>query len=112
MTCLPAEDFPANLRPNLRTLRVKVVGVLRQLMPGRLFFVNDYYGKPGKTRRVSSRYRATLVQDVAQTVSGQGIPPPDLGSWAEVYRLAGAELLHAYEGDHIGIDWFVHVVRL
>jgi SAM-dependent methyltransferase len=90
----------------------KLVGELRRLLPGRLFFVGDYYGKLGYVRRVNGSYGATLAQDVAQVMSAQGVPPPDLASWAEVYARAGAELLHAYEGENAGVAVFVHVVRL
>jgi SAM-dependent methyltransferase len=91
---------------------VEVVTELRRLLPGRLFFVGDYYGKLGHVRRVKGSYAATLVHDVAQVISAQGVPPPDLESWAEVYARAGTELLHAYEGDNAGVAWFVHVLRL
>ena len=58
------------------------------------------------------RYRHTLLQDMAQSISGQGIPPADVAQWAAVYEAAGCGLLHVYEGDSSGIAWFVHVVRL
>jgi hypothetical protein len=65
-----------------------------------------------RQRRVSPRYAHTLLQEVVQAISGQGAPRPDLAPWAEIYRDAGVELVHAYDGDHGGIGKFVHVVRL
>jgi Methyltransferase domain len=91
---------------------VDLVVTLGRLFPGRLLFVSDYYGKLGWTRRVSGAYAHSLLQDVAQTISGQGVPPPDRARWAAIYDAAGSALLDAYEGDHNGVAWFVHVVRL
>ena len=91
---------------------VDFVESLRGLFPGRLLFVSDYYGKLGVRRRVKAAHMHTLLQDVAQMVSEQGVPPPDLAGWAEIYEDAGSTLVHAYEGDHGGISWFIHVVRL
>jgi SAM-dependent methyltransferase len=89
-----------------------VVADLRRRFPGRLFFVSDYYGKLGALERVDAAYAHTLVHDVAQVLSGQGVPPPDLEGWAAVYAAGGAELLHAYEGEGDGIAAFIHVLRL
>jgi SAM-dependent methyltransferase len=88
------------------------VAQLARHFRGRLLLVGDYYGKLGSEERVPDRFAHTLLQDLAQAVSSQGIPPPDLAGWADVYEQGGAELLHAYEGEHAGIAWFVHVVRL
>jgi SAM-dependent methyltransferase len=89
-----------------------VVADLRRRFPGRLMFVSDYYGKLGAHERVDPVYAHTLVHDVAQVLSGQGVPPPDLEGWAAVYAAAGAVLLHAYEGEGDGIAAFIHVLRL
>lgn len=91
---------------------VKLVAQLAELFAGRLLLVGDYYGRLGFDEDVPATHAHTLLQDVAQAVSGQGIPPPDLDGWAEIYRAGGAQLLHGYEGDHAGIVTFVHVVRL
>jgi SAM-dependent methyltransferase len=88
------------------------LGQLRRAFPGRLLLNVDYYGKLGRLRHLPSRYRHTLLHDVVQTITGQGIPPADSAGWADVYSAAGAELEHAYEGDDSGIEWCVHVVRL
>jgi hypothetical protein len=85
---------------------------LRELFPDRLLFVVDYYGKLTRLRHVSRRYRHTLLHDMAQILSGQGVPPEDLPGWTAVYEAAGCSLRRAYEGESAGIDWFVHVVQL
>lgn len=90
----------------------RLVAMLSRLFPGRLFFVSDYYGKLGLRGDLGGAYGQTLLQDVAQVLSGQGVPPPDLAGWAQVYLDAEVELLHAYEDERDGVAWFIHVLRL
>jgi hypothetical protein len=90
----------------------RVVKMLSKLLPNRLFFVTDYYGKLGSLNAVGSRYRHTLIQDVAQAISAQGVPPADLDGWATMYEAAGCRVVHVYQGAEHGLDWFVHVVKL
>jgi SAM-dependent methyltransferase len=90
----------------------EVLSTLRRLLPGRLLFVEDYYGHLTYGRGPDPAHRHTVVQDLAQVVSGQGVPPPNLGGWARIYAAAGCGLLKAYEGDNDGIRWFVHVLAL
>jgi SAM-dependent methyltransferase len=91
---------------------VRLLSRLRRLFPGRQFFVVDYYGKLTYDSSAPARYRHTLLQDLVQALTAQGVPPPDLASWAELYSAAGCELLKAYEGETGGIEWFLHVVQL
>jgi len=86
--------------------------MLKKLFSGRLLFVVDYYGKLSHVSRIKTKYRHTLIHDIVQVVSAQGIPPPDLAGWAAIYLTAGCQLVHAYEGDNQGVEWFVHLVRL
>jgi SAM-dependent methyltransferase len=85
---------------------------LGRLFPGRMLFIVDYYGKLTRRRGIPARYVHTLIHDVIQLVTAQGVPPGDLRAWADVYRKAGCFVEHAYEGDSQGIEWFVHLVRL
>lgn len=91
---------------------VSFINDLKKLFPGRLLFVMDYYGKLTHTRSISLRYQHTLIHDLAQAVSAQGVPPPDLQTWAMIYDAAECSILHAYEGENDGIRWFAHVVQL
>jgi len=91
---------------------VAYLSVLRSLFPDRLLLNVEYYGKLGLVYGVDSRYRHTLVHDVVQQLTGQGVQPSDRDGWDRVYRAAGAALEHAFEGDESGIEWCVHVVRL
>jgi hypothetical protein len=85
---------------------------LRLLFPGCPLFVVDYFGVLGRTRRPRSDQFHTLLQDVAQTVSGQGVPPSSHRAWATVYATAGCSMVAAYEGQDSGVRWFMHEVRL
>jgi hypothetical protein len=85
---------------------------LRLLYPGRLLFAVDYYGKLGTRGPRSRGFGHTLVQDLAQVMSGQGVPPSGLDEWSAIYDAAECGLLHAYHGTSEGIEWFAHVVRL
>lgn len=85
---------------------------LRALFPGRLLFVVDYYGKLLRISDVDRRFQHTLLQDLVQVATGQGVPPVDLEAWGEVYTAASCRLVHAYQAETDGIEWFVHVVQL
>lgn len=91
---------------------VRYLEKLRRWFPGKLLFIVDYYGKLTHTPTVERKYQHTLIHDLIQVLSAQGVPPPDLRGWMEVYKSAGCQLEHAYEGDDQGFEWFVHVVRL
>jgi SAM-dependent methyltransferase len=85
---------------------------LRRSFPERLFFVEDYYGCLTRNVETVEDRNHTLLQDLAQVMSGQGVPPADLGDWQRVYESGGCSLLKAYEGTNDGISWFIHVVQL
>ncbi|TDW91135.1 cyclopropane-fatty-acyl-phospholipid synthase family protein [Kribbella sp. VKM Ac-2566] len=91
---------------------VDVVSGLTRRFPGRRLFVSDYYGQLTHRRRIGVEYRQTLLQDVAQAVSHQGIPPRDRDAWLSIYQDAGAVLQDVVEGSEAGIRWFLHTVRL
>lgn len=91
---------------------VLLLKALKRLFEGRQLFVVDYYGKLDRLRDFPLRYRHTLIHDVAQVVSAQGTPPASLRDWAQLYREAGCDVVHAYEGENEGIEWFIHHVQL
>jgi SAM-dependent methyltransferase len=84
----------------------------RMLFPGRPILIVEYYGKLTQLPVIPEYYLHTVLHDVAQVVSAQGIPPPDRHGWADVYYAAGCRFEHAYEGEANGIQWFIHRVRL
>lgn len=93
-------------------MAIEYLQKLKKLFPGRLLFVVDYYGKLTRVPRIQAKYRHTLIHDLIQVATAQGVPPADLAGWAAVYDAAGCSIEHAYEGDNQGIEWFVHLVKL
>jgi len=84
---------------------------LARLLPGRILIVSDYYSRlqAGGANEAGSR---TLIHDIAQLLSGQGLPPASLEGWEGAYRAAGADLLHGFEATGDGIERFIHIVKL
>lgn len=91
---------------------VSVLAGLKARLPGRLLFLEDYYGRLTHDRPADGAHGHALAQDLTQVLSGQGLPPPDLPGWARVYQAADCTLVKAYEGDNDGVAWFIHVVAL
>jgi SAM-dependent methyltransferase len=130
--CIDVRRLGTNLRPRERlqveglfgrsllneffrsegTEAVRFLGQLKRLFPGRRLFVADYYGKLTHCTAVPSRYRHTLLQDLVQALTVQGVPPPDLAKWTDLYLAAGCEIIQAFEGESDGLEWFLHVVQL
>ncbi|MEU8547241.1 class I SAM-dependent methyltransferase [Streptomyces roseoverticillatus] len=91
---------------------VDVLTELREVFPGRLLFLEDYYGRLTHRPPADGNHRHALLQDLAQVLSGQGVPPPDLPGWSRVYQAADCTLVKAYEGHNDDISWFIHVLIL
>jgi SAM-dependent methyltransferase len=90
---------------------VDTLRMLRILLPGRILVVRDYYGRLRSGEPVSCS-GWTLVQDLAQVCSGQGVPPCDRASWQSLYDSAGCGLLDVREAEAGGYLQFIHVVKL
>jgi SAM-dependent methyltransferase len=86
---------------------VDLLRKLRQAMPGRILVVADYYGTLGHPAGPGARQ---ILHDWVQLISSQGVPPPDLDGWEEVYRQADCTLVHSIEDGRAGV--FIHLVRL
>jgi SAM-dependent methyltransferase len=91
---------------------VTLLNELQELFPGRLLFNVDYYGKLTAPTEVPSRLLHSVVMDVCQVLSAQGVPPGTREGWAILYQRAGCTLLEVHEAEADGIDAFVHVLRL
>lgn len=91
---------------------VRALTELRASFGGFLLLVNDYYGGLGSDRYPQGGPSWSLLQDVAQVCSGQGVPPGHLMAWEELYQRAGCQLLRAYESDLDSHGRFLHAVRL
>jgi SAM-dependent methyltransferase len=94
------------------TEAVAYLGKLKQWFPGKILFVVDYYGKLTRLKTVRREYQHTLIHDLIQFLSAQGVPPANRKGWSQIYRAAGCLLEHCCEGDNQGVEWFVHIVRL
>jgi len=85
---------------------------LQALFPNRFLFVCDYYGRLGAVCDEPERFRRTLLHDLAQVASGEGVPPPNLDAWRAIYERAGCTLAIDIEDESGGIARFVHLVQL
>jgi hypothetical protein len=90
---------------------IEFLRILGKSFPGRLFFAVDYYSVLSRPGGSHESYDA-LLQDIAQFLSGQGVPPPDLEGWIPIYEEAGCKPIHVYHGSVPGLNWFVHVLQL
>jgi hypothetical protein len=90
---------------------IQLLRVLRDAFPDRRLLVVDYLGRLGRARGGNNDYQAVL-QDLVQALSGQGIPPPDLKGWSDVYEAAGVRLTRVWQGPGSGLEWFIHDIIL
>lgn len=88
------------------------LGRLKSLFPDRILVLCDYYSRLGATARHSARYQRSLIHDVAQLVSSQGLPPANLTAWRRIYARNSVKLLQACQATDDGVAWFIHVVWL
>jgi SAM-dependent methyltransferase len=85
---------------------------LRKLFPRRILIIGDYYGRLGSPSRRRHGIARSLLHDVAQLVSGQGVPPHHRFQWKKIYREASCTLIKELEGEHNGIARFIHLIQL
>ncbi|HEY6340023.1 MAG TPA: class I SAM-dependent methyltransferase [Bryobacteraceae bacterium] len=84
-----------------------VIAVLKDLaglFPGRSAWFVDYYG--GRSSAVN------MLQDVAQVVSGQGVPAATRTAWSRIYRAAGCLVVSLKDYRSGPTEWFLHHVVL
>jgi SAM-dependent methyltransferase len=90
---------------------IEVLQHLRRQFPGRIAWFVDYYSALGSRDRRVSRPRLTLLQDVAQVASLQGVPPSRLQDWERIYRKSGCHLAEVHEFQNDEITWFAHTIQ-
>ena len=90
---------------------VRLLRGLRRVLPRRIAWFVDYYGRLGWDLPVNRELLYTSLHDVVQIASRKGIPPPDLRAWRRIYADSGCELLEALQFKSDGIRWFIHNVR-
>jgi hypothetical protein len=91
---------------------IDFLAYLRSLFPDRLFFIVDYYGQLLKVTQINSEKVHTLLQDLVQVLSGQGVPPVNHQEWLKIYQAAGCKVMQIYESGSTDMETFVHVIRL
>lgn len=85
---------------------------LRRLFPRRVLLVSDYYGRLGHPEADADGLDLTLLHDLAQLISGQGVPPPDIEAWKEIYARTSCTLVRAVRGRAEGVERYLHMVQL
>ena len=119
-----AECLPRSIRGSVRTITASSVAneffrsgtkaivewllSVKEMFPGRVLVLADYYGQLGTTKRSSQR--ELCLQDFVQVASGQGVPPSSLAVWRGIYRAAKCTLIHVVE-DRDATS-FIHILRL
>jgi len=91
---------------------IEVLKQLHALFNGRRAWFVDYFGQLGQSNNFNGRNKLTLLQDFAQLISGQGVPPPNTKTWRKIYTKAGCKLEKAQEFENSEIKWFIHEVIL
>lgn len=87
---------------------IEVLKTLAKRFPERSAWFVDYYGRLHSTMNVG-KHRLTLLQDLAQVVSGQGVPPASEKQWRRVFRKARFEVGDMYEVTARGLTWFLAI---
>ncbi|WP_416758465.1 methyltransferase domain-containing protein [Pseudomonas sp. BNK-6] len=86
---------------------------LKSTFPNRLLLLSDYYGRLGTVEdRESLRFRRTLFHDVAQVLTGQGVPPKNIETWRKILKDADCTLVKAFESEHEEVAHFSYIIQL
>ena len=85
---------------------------LKRSFPGSILLACDYYGLLGMGYGETVSDISTLVHDVAQVVSGQGVPPSSFDSWREIYEAADLAVLRVIDLPPEGSRTFVHILQM
>jgi SAM-dependent methyltransferase len=85
---------------------------LRAAFPDRILLLSDYYGELRGPGTASEARPRALLHDVAQLISGQGIPPRDLDTWRGILDRNGCTLIQAFEGEGGGLRRFILLLQL
>jgi SAM-dependent methyltransferase len=89
-----------------------VFAVLKNAFPSRFMLLGDYFGSLGQPQDDADVRTRGLFHDVAQLMSGQGIPPGDLEGWAEVLERNDCTLIKAFSGEGGDIKRFILLLQL
>lgn len=93
-----------------RARAAEILKELGGLFPARTAWFVDYYGvldTPNRNVPI-----VNLLQDVAQVVSGQGIPPATEEAWADLFRAGNCRVVSQRSFRNGSTKWGLHVVVL
>jgi SAM-dependent methyltransferase len=86
---------------------------LRRSFPNRFLLLGDYYGCLNHNLKGHSHhFRRALIHDVAQVLTGQGVPPENVDAWREILASVGCTLVKAFEGQDDEVAHFVYLIQL
>jgi SAM-dependent methyltransferase len=93
---------------------VKMLRALVRSFPGRKAWFVDYYSsiRQRKGNRRAADFPLALLQDLAQIVSGQGVPPANATSWRRLYQQTGVRSVRVHEFESENLRWFIQEVTL
>ncbi|CAM3367130.1 Methyltransferase domain-containing protein [Paracoccus aminovorans] len=85
---------------------------LKTAFPRRIMLLGDYFGSLGHPLDDASARARGLFHDVAQLLSGQGIPPGSLVKWTEVLERNGCTIIRSFEGEGGDMRRFILLYQL
>jgi len=92
---------------------VKMLRALGQAFPGCKAWFVDYYSSISQRKgKRKADFPLALLQDLAQIVSGQGVPPANATSWRRLYKQTGCRSVQVHEFESENIRWFIQEVTL
>lgn len=91
---------------------VAAIASIRRRYPRRLLVIHDYYPALTSLKGLNSSHKSTLLQDVAQMISGQGLPPASKSDWEIIYQSASCQLIHEFDIRTPCLNTFIHLVQL
>ena len=91
---------------------INFLKMVRECFEGKdiLMVLFDYYGILGKpnSEKFFGSHRHTVLHDMLQSISGQGVPPENLFHYKRIYEKAGWKLFDYAESFHFQMHSFVH----
>jgi SAM-dependent methyltransferase len=89
---------------------VEILKELGRLFPARTAWFVDYYGVLNTRKRNGPI--VNVLQDIAQIVSGQGVPPSTDEAWGDLFRAGNCRVVSQRSFRNGSTKWGLHVVVL
>ncbi|MTH36432.1 methyltransferase domain-containing protein [Paracoccus limosus] len=85
---------------------------LRSAFPSRIMLLGDYFGSLSQPLDDPVACVRGLFHDVAQVLSGQGVPPCNLVQWSDILVRNGCTPIRAFEGNGGDMRRFIVLLQL